>query len=1099
MLRVVKPSIRKKIILFTVVPITLFYNLLSAVHIYLSFEGSSKEIETQMRNTVVHFAETINVNVRNIQNSAYARMKLLTETDSNSSTALLTNFLSISPYLMSASWVDIYNPVNGSSCVQLYSGSYRSCNETKSSRTTQNVDWQSIYQRDSFWTSLYKDQRSGKRLISYFLSAPDGRHLLKLDLDIRQLVLSTINPSLYEGQGIAINLWKFNMVDYDGYYLYSDSVQANRHDHKNLREAGKFYGVDNFGQQLLEQIDNNQPHSSRIWVPNPQYQKEYWFFGAPVSSVKWWLYTSVSRQHALQGIFELALTDAAIMLLSLLLILAGIWYSSKRITRPLIQLKDCMDQFIHDHKLTALPDAERNDETASLSRSFIKLTQWLENRDKELQLARASNMGHIVQGMQGNYFYFQLNTSMNVLYVSPSAKAITGYSIEQLSTSFTLLLNDTSDLSLFNHAFQAILAGEKTEAFEVKIKHADGRIKTLEVFWSYFEQGNQTGVIEALANDVTERVTDTEKFKALLDAAPDAMVIVNPDGIITMVNSRALTLFKGKRECLLNMPLSVLIPAENRDSHPLLKALQEKNWQDCKLSQYEARAIAFDGPSFPAELTSNPLVTREEVLVSVLIRDITERKQIEQELLTAHDQAIRANRSKSLFLSCMSHELRTPLNGVIGYAQVLQRSRGLNAEQQQKLAILERCGQSLLTLINDILDLTKIESQGVDLHPVPFSLKTLFEEQSLLFAPKAENKSLRLRSTIDPQLPDWITADEVKLRQVLTNLLANAIKYTESGTVHFKAIHAQQDIEFSVSDTGIGIAPDNIETIFDPFQQLDPGLKSGGTGLGLAISRSLVRALGDDLQVHSQPGKGSCFSFHIPLEQAAAMKNDQQLSNDNVELIIPEGTQLTILVVDDIAINRDLLCDIVQESGLQTLEACDGLEALEKLGHHSVDLVLLDIRMPKMDGFEVIARIRQQTKWQNLPVIAVTASTGADLTNRLSQHGFNGALAKPFCLNHLLQLLSKHLNLECTTRVESHSYDIKQLKPVDSSQAGHIRDEIEKTLETGDIESLFVLANYCKLHNLDDYSQHIKLLADTCNLEELEKLYQLLTEQKELN
>ncbi|WP_153767141.1 PAS domain-containing hybrid sensor histidine kinase/response regulator [Endozoicomonas sp. OPT23] len=1051
-----------------------------------------------MQNTVVHFAQTINVNVRNIQSSAEARLKLLGKANETDHFSLLANFLDISPYLVSISWINIHNPTHGSICAQNHSGVFSRCQEESVPNITYKSSWRSIYLEGSFWTSLYKDPKSGKRLISYFLPASNSQHLLKLDLDIRQLILSIIDPSLYSGHGITLNMWKFNMVDNNGDYLYSDSVQANRHGHINLKETGDVYGVDDFGKNIPQLLENDKPYNSRIWLPNPQYQKEYWFFGAPVSSVKWWLYTSVSRQHALKGILELALMDIVIMLISLLLILAGIWYSSKRIIQPLIQLKDCMDQFIHGHQLLALPEAASNDETDSLSRSFIKLTQWLDNRNQELQVARANNMGHIVQGMQGSYFYFQLNKNKDAVYISPSAQAITGFESDDLSRSFTTILNTPQDHSRFNRSFQTIVQGGQTDAFEVDIHHPDGSIKTLEIFWSYFEQGSQPGVIEGLANDVTERVTDTEKFKALLNSAPDAMIIINPDGIIAMANSRALSLFKAKREHLLNMPLALIIPSQDRDSHPLLKALHNKNWHACSLSQHEARAIALAGAPFPAELTSNPLVTREGVLVSVVLRDISERKQIEKDLLTAHDEAVKASRSKSLFLSCMSHELRTPLNGVIGYAQVLQRSKGLNQEQQQKLAILERCGQSLLTLINDILDLTKIESQGVNLHPVPFSIKNLFEEQYLLFAPKAENKSLKLISAIDPSLPEWLEADEVKLRQVLTNLLGNAIKYTETGSIKLSARLSRNQIHFSVSDTGIGIEPDNIETIFDPFQQLDAGLKRGGTGLGLAISRSLVRALGDDLKVSSKPGNGSQFSFHIPIVQTIALKNEQQLSNDNVELVIPEGVVFTVLIVDDIKINRDLLRDIVEDSGFNTVEASNGVEALEILEKQSIDLVLLDIRMPKMDGFEVIARIRQHPSLQLLPVIAVTASTGADFTSQLSKHGFNGSLSKPFRLNHLLQLLSKQLDLECLTHNEA-SHRSTQLKPAAPQHVDYMRSEIKKAIETGDIESLTSLADYCQLHKLEDYSEHITLLAGTCDLEELEKFYQSLNQNKALN
>ncbi|WP_062268984.1 PAS domain-containing hybrid sensor histidine kinase/response regulator [Endozoicomonas arenosclerae] len=1095
----VKPSIRKKIILFTVVPVTLFYNLLSALHIYTSFKESSHEIEIQMRNNVVHFARTLDAYTQEIMSQAKAQTQLL-QAKKYPAYPLLHSILASSPFLTRVCWIDLHH-TSGSVCIYQRKGKVEPVKLSDQPPTELGKSWQQIKKSNEFWSKLYRDSKTGKRLVSFIVpgQSPDTGHLLKLDVDINRMVHDVINPRMFEGRNIGINLWKFNMVDRSGDYLYSDSVQANRFGHKNLRQTGEVYGIEGFGDQIEQWIDSGRAETFRAWIPNPQYQKEYWFFGAPVASSQWWLYTSVSRQHALQGVLDIALVDIAIMLISLLLILGGIWYASKKITLPLIKLKSCMDTFIEHHQLVEIPDTRSRDEAGSLARSFVKLTQWLEARDKALDQARANNMGHIVQGLKGRYFYFQLDTEGQIVHVSRSVESVLGYSRESFTGPFENFLSKDPDNRNFQSNFEKVVRGETVEAFELDIQNRQGQSRRIELFWSAMTSGSQK-VIEGLANDVTERVSDTLKFKALLDSAPDAMIILNPDGIIVMVNSRAVELLGFPREELINMPLSLLVPPQSREQHPLLSPLIERAWKQTRLFRQETEAVDRLGRTFPAELTSNPLITRDGVLISVVIRDITERKQIEQALLTAHDEAITASRSKSLFLSCMSHELRTPLNGVIGYAQVLQRSGGLNPGQHQKLAILERCGQHLLTLINDILDLTKIETQGVELHPVPVDIRQLLQETRELFVPRAEHKALQLNLSIDEDVPDWVEVDEVKLRQILTNLLGNAIKYTEEGKVEIQVKAGVERISFSVMDTGVGIDPDNFDIIFDPFRQLDEGLKSGGTGLGLAISRHLVKAMGDDLEVRSHPGEGSCFTFSIPLKEAPALDSDNIFSSDQVELILPEDQTYNVLIVDDLEINRDLLKVIMEEAGFNTLEACDGLEALACLEASKPELVMMDIRMPRMDGIEALKHIRLNPELKNLKVIAVTASAGSDIKTRLKQKGFDGVLAKPFRVNYLLQVVASLLNLSIKeSPATAEKAEPSELPLLDEMHKKALLRRVSQVLEFGDIQELTSITEEFKEAEMQAYCQYLIQIAEACDMDELEKFYEQLKKQSDKN
>ena len=372
------------------------------------------------------------------------------------------------------------------------------------------------------------------------------------------------------------------------------------------------------------------------------------------------------------------------------------------------------------------------------------------------------------------------------------------------------------------------------------------------------------------------------------------------------------------------------------------------------------------------------------------------------ELSVARNKAEEAALSKSRFLANMSHELRTPLNAVIGVAQILE-STALSEVQSGYLDLLSQASQHLLGLIDDILDFTRVESGALPLKLTPISPRRLVSEviSSLKHMPDASG--LEVSAQISPSVPDGILADARRLRQVLVNLIGNACKFTESGSVSVSMEHRGEQLHVSVTDTGIGICSDQLVHIFERFAQADSGSsrRHGGPGLGLAISRHLVRLWGGELTLQSIPGEGTQLSFTIPcqpveialtLERAAAPISQQDAR---------------VLLVDDHPVNRLVARRLLEILGVEVIEATSGAEALEVLQTRDVDVILMDCQMPDMDGFEATRRIRQlRTETSTTPIIALTASVLEEDQRKCLEAGMNAHIAKPVQRETLSEVLS---------------------------------------------------------------------------------------------
>ncbi len=407
------------------------------------------------------------------------------------------------------------------------------------------------------------------------------------------------------------------------------------------------------------------------------------------------------------------------------------------------------------------------------------------------------------------------------------------------------------------------------------------------------------------------------------------------------------------------------------------------------------------------------LATAFNHMTEAIARDIEERQRANEELLRAREAADQASRAKGDFLSHMSHELRTPLNGVLGYAQILQRDPNVTPQQRVNLESIESCGQHLLTLINDVLDLSKIEAGRLEIDHKPCDLHKLLKGVQDIVSPRAEAKGLEFALDVSPEVPRGIVTDATKLKQILVNMLGNSVKFTDEGRVSLRVSeNDEQQLEFAVHDTGIGMTPEELAEIFDPFKQAEGGKTSGGTGLGLAISKRIIEALGGTITAESVRGSGSCFTITHPLEEveeeAVATLTEETLSDKGLWALAP-GQSINILVVDDRAANRDILCQLLESAGFGTARAGDGAEALQCLRADGFPLVLMDVRMEGMNGIEATQEIRKDPDLKDTVVIAVTASVFPDFREKALSEGFDDFIAKPFRAAEVFAKIEQHI------------------------------------------------------------------------------------------
>ena len=478
--------------------------------------------------------------------------------------------------------------------------------------------------------------------------------------------------------------------------------------------------------------------------------------------------------------------------------------------------------------------------------------------------------------------------------------------------------------------------------------------------------------------------------------------------------------------------------------------------------------------------------------------DISELKSNVAGLMKAKQEAETANKSKSVFLANMSHEIRTPLNAIIGFSQLMMRDKNTNDSQKDYNLSIIRAGEHLSALINDVLELSKMEAGRLELNPSHIDLYALFTDIKMIFEKQAQLKQLQFVFEIDDNLPNYVFIDDNKLRRIFINLIGNAIKFTETGGI---SVHVgydeQQDSKklllVEIEDTGEGIHEEELGKLFKQFEQTSSGVKaSSGSGLGLALSRELVVLMGGDIKVISQPGKGSVFSFFVEINEGQATINHTQISKRVIGLKEGEPAY-RILVVDDNEENIKLMGSLLGLVGFQIKEAHNGIEAIAVFEQWNPDLILMDIRMPKMDGFEASRRIKSSEKGKNMPIIALTATAFKEDQADIEAAGMQAFIRKPFKENELFEIIGNGLSLEYVYEEEAPVAQNKHLSSLQSieKKAGDLPNSLvlkmAEAISVADLDLLIDLISSIE-QDYPELAKHLLALANNYDYDRIRKL-----------
>ncbi|MGN5595280.1 CHASE domain-containing protein [Stutzerimonas nitrititolerans] len=479
--------------------------------------------------------------------------------------------------------------------------------------------------------------------------------------------------------------------------------------------------------------------------------------------------------------------------------------------------------------------------------------------------------------------------------------------------------------------------------------------------------------------DLQPRKRDEERFRNVVEASPNAFLLFDSEGRIVMVNRQTELLFGYPRQELLGQPAELLIPESMRRAYLEVRHRFMQRPDSHRLGENrELFGLHQDGHLLPVEVGLSPLRSGDELLVQAVVIDISHRKAAEQRLREQADQLMVANRYKSEFLANMSHELRTPLNSILILSDQLKQNAGgnLSDKQVRHAEIIYRAGHDLLQLINDVLDLARIEAGHMQLKLESLDLRELLNELETSLAPMAEQKGLLFRVQVDPDVPALLISDRVRLLQILRNLLTNALKFTERGEVEVRvgrrpAPQPDDDVLLiQVRDTGIGIAEAEQERIFLAFEQIDGSISRqyGGTGLGLAIARQLVDVLGGRIGVQSAPGEGACFTVELPVQLAPAGEAEQ------LAVVRHRGRGPGLLIIEDDADFASVVAEVGQSHGFSSIVCGNGQQGLQALEQERFAAVIMDILLPDISGWQVHRALRADGRHQDVPVYIISSA-----------------------------------------------------------------------------------------------------------------------------
>ncbi|MBD3234424.1 MAG: response regulator [candidate division Zixibacteria bacterium] len=777
--------------------------------------------------------------------------------------------------------------------------------------------------------------------------------------------------------------------------------------------------------------------------------REIIFHGEKIGSV--WLAVSLSelfeREERYAGILVL------VMLASSLVAFALTSRLQRIVSEPILALtKHAKDISLNkDYSIRAVK--LNDDEVGSLVDSFNEMLTQIQIRDKALQNSRdeleqrvkdrtldleneiseRKRFEEALRESQERYKSIVENTNEVIMltdvnsvivYISPACERVFGYAHEEL-VGMQLQIVHPDDINIVQQMHSRIRDGKRGSNVEYRIMQSSGDSKWVSHSWSTIMKNGKVRMIVSVVRDIQERKKAEEALRAsellnrtTIDAMDYAIYVVDPDLRITLANKSMINLCAEIGLC------ADIVGSVLPEAFPFLtdKVIDEYlSVFKTKQAFYNEETTILQGREIITSTQRLPVVEDGEVArVVTVLQDITERRKAEEELKEAKDVAEAASKAKSEFLANMSHEIRTPMNGIIGMTELTLDTR-LTLEQKEYLDLVKTSADNLLFIINDILDFSKVEAGLMELESIRFSLRSTVESAIDTLVFKAQEKGIELINYIDPVVPDSLAGDPTRLRQIIINLVGNAIKFTEEGEVVFKVeTELKEDslysYHFSVADTGIGIPEERIDMIFESFTQADGSTtrKYGGTGLGTTISKQLVELMGGEMWIESPSnssetgGPGTTFHFRIEFETQQPTTEDSALNSCNMD-----GNR--VMIVDDNETNRRFLSVLLGNWGFTTTAVSQGDEALKTLSESVVDeqpynLVILDMLMPGMDGFTVARKIRSQPQYRDIRIMVLTSAGQRGDGEQCKEIGIEAYLTKPVKQKILRNALSKALS-----------------------------------------------------------------------------------------
>lgn len=735
---------------------------------------------------------------------------------------------------------------------------------------------------------------------------------------------------------------------------------------------------------------------------------------------------------------------------------------------------------------------------AGNQRGFVRMdVDITERKQAELDLLQSQKKFQRLVDDIGEKFIIYSHAPMTgeILYVSDGITQVMGLTKEAVLGKLWYSLFQWLPDALVQAQTQVMrMAIGKSQfvQYEMEYVHPDGSVRTIQV--SSHPVRDETGqvvTIDGIVEDISERKQAEQELErhryhleelvnertielrrqqtfteAVLEHISDGIAVCDQHGMLSLFNRASRELFGAELEHL---------PPESWAEHyrllqadgvsimptgqlPLFRAFQGEQVRNQELliehSSGHKHIVLCSGQAMHDK-------DGQKIGAVVSMHDITLQKKVEADLIQARDKAEAANHAKTVFMANMSHELRTPLNAILGFAQLLERDRRIPDQRRQQVAIINRSGQHLLSLIDDVLEVSRIEQGRTQVSHATFDLASVLDSVEAMVRIRATNKGLAFLVERSSDLPDFVMGDAHHLRQVLINLLYNAVRYTEQGQVRFAVtVSPEQTVRFEVSDTGPGIAEAEQERIFQPFYQINGNATKGeGTGLGLTISREFVRLMGGELTLESIEGKGSTFRFAMPLPAAEAPPQD--ITGNRVAGLAAGQSAPRILLGEDHPYDQHLIRHLLEQIGCQVAIAANGREVQERFQNWRPQLILMDISSPAMDAYAVIRNIRA-LPGGDLPIVVLTASALEPDNSQLQAAGYDDIMQKPIQADRLFENIGRLLRL----KFEYTAASSETLRPADSTaMAGalaalpaELREELANAAVALDMEAVLVIA-----------------------------------------